>query len=197
VNRLQRALIRLVVDLRALGIRWALVGGWAVVARSQPRTTEDIDLVIAVSGDREAEQVAFSLLNRGYAYLPEKHALEQAEVGRLATARLQAPGEDEAGIVVDLLFASSGLEPEIVASAEPLEVLPGLVVPVARTGHLLAQKVLAGRELDARDARWLWEAADEGERQLARESLELITQRRYNRGKDLVAELARLLAPES
>jgi hypothetical protein len=196
VSRLQSALIHLVADLRALRLRWALVGGLAVSVRARPRTTEDLDVAIAVSGDREAEKVAFSLRNLGYQYLPE-HALEQKDVGRLATVRFFSQRPEGREVVVDLLFASSGIEPEIVAAAEPVEVLPGLVVPVARTGHLVALKVLAGRELDVRDARWLWEAADEGERQLARDSLLLITERRFNRGKDLLAELGRLLAGES
>jgi hypothetical protein len=196
VSRLESALIHLVADVRALRLRWALVGGLAVSVRARPRTTEDLDVVIAVSGDREAEKVAFSLRNLGYQYLPE-HALEQKDVARLATVRFFSQRPEGRNVVVDLLFASSGIEPEIVAAAEPVEVLPGLVIPVARTGHLVALKVLAGRELDVRDAHWLWEAADEGERQLARDSLVLITQRRFNRGKNLLAELARLLAGET
>jgi hypothetical protein len=192
VSRLQGALLRVVDDLRALRLGWALVGGIAVSVRTRPRTTEDLDIVIAVSGDREAEKVAFSFRNLGYQYLPE-HALEQKDVGRLATVRFVSPGEQEGGVVVDLLFASSGIEPEIVAGAEQEEILPGLVVPVARIGHLVALKVLAGREIDVRDARWLWKVANEAERRLTRDSLALITRRRFHRGKDLSAELARLI----
>lgn len=194
MNRLQSAFARLVADLRTLKLDWALVGGMAVTVRARPRTTEDLDVVIAVSSDREAERVAFSFHNLGYRYLPE-HALEQKDVGRLATVRFFAPGEEEQGnVIADLLFASSGIESEVVAAAEPEEILPGLIVPVALTGHLAALKVLAGRELDARDLRWLWEVADEEEKQRACDSLILITQRRFNRGKDLFAELTRLLA---
>jgi hypothetical protein len=193
VSRLESALTHLVADLDTLGLRWALVGGIAVSARSRPRTTEDLDVVLAVQSDREAEKAAFSLRRLGYFYLPEEHALEQEESERLMTVRLLAGESDARGIVVDLLFASSGIEPEIVAQAEPIEVLPGLVVPVARTGHLIALKVLAGREIDARDTRWLWEVADESERALAREALAEITQRGFNRRKDLPAELAKVL----
>lgn len=196
MSRYQSAFSRLVADLRALKLSWALVGGMAVSVRARPRTTEDIDVAIAVPGDREAEKVALSFRGLGYSYLPE-HALEQTEVGRLATVRLAFPGGEERGVVLDLLFASSGIEPEIVAAAGAEEVLPGIVIPVAQTGHLVALKVLAGRELDGRDARWLWKVADDGERQRARDSLALITQRRFNRGKDLPAELARLLAAEA
>ena len=197
MSRLQSAFTRLATDLRKLGLQWALVGGMAVTARARPRTTEDLDVVITVHSDREAEKVAFAFLNLGYLYLPEEHALEQENGGRLMTVRLLAPGREEQGIIVDLLFASSGIEPEIVAAAEPLEILPGVVVPVAKTGHLVAQKVLAGREIDVRDVRWLWEAADEAEKQRARDSLVLITQRRFNRGKDLFVEFGRILAGDT
>lgn len=193
MSLLESAFTRLVTDLQALRIRWALVGGLAVSVLAQPRTTEDLDVAIAVQSDREAEKVAFAFRGLGYLYLPE-HILEQQESERLATVRLVAPEGEEHGVIVDLLFASSGIEQEIVAAAEPIEVLPGVVVPVARAGHLVAMKVLAGREQDRRDVRWLWDAADDGERQLAREALAEIIRRRYHRGKDLFAELARLVA---
>ncbi len=47
---------------------------------------------------------------------------------------------------------SKGVENEIVDSAEQLEVLPGVVVRVARIGHLLALKILAGRLQDRADS---------------------------------------------
>jgi hypothetical protein len=87
VSLLESAFTRLVTDLRILRTRWALVGGLAVSARARPRTTEDLDVVIAVQSDREAENVAFAFRGLGYLYLPE-HALEQQESERLATVRL-------------------------------------------------------------------------------------------------------------
>lgn len=50
--------------------------------------------------------------------------------------------------MLDVLFASSGIESEVVGSAELLEVLPGLTVPVARIGHLIALKVLSRDDRD-------------------------------------------------
>ena len=44
---------------------------------------------------------------------------------------------------MDLLFASSGIEPEIVAAADWVESVLGLRVRVARRGHLLALKLLS------------------------------------------------------
>lgn len=192
------ALIRLEADLRAIRARWALVGGLAVSARAEPRTTRDIDVAIAVAGDREAEAVARQLTAaRGYRI--ETH-LEQEQTGRLATVRLLTP-EQTPGILADLLFASSGIEREVIAEADVLEVLPGFFAPVAKTGHLLALKVLAlrpenpqERPQDAADIRELLRVADREEIRRARDAIDLISRRGFDRGKDLGAEFERQLS---
>jgi len=191
VTDLEAALIRLDIDLLALGVRWALVGGWAVSLRGEPRTTRDLDVTIMVSNDREAEGIARDLGQRGYGFLPES-VLEQTDVHRLATVRFISPATPE-GCIVDLLFASSGIEPEVVAAASRLEVLPGLDVPVVQLGHLIALKVLAGRPQDLADLQSLRKYADDRDLKLARESLNLISRRGYDRGKDLLAEFSRLV----
>lgn len=133
LSRLEWSLRRVADDLNDLGRRWALVGGLAVSARTEPRFTRDIDLVVSVAGDADAERLAHDLQGRGYRV---RAIVEQEKVARLATARLVPAGEDEAGVVVDMLFGSSGIEPEIVSAAEMLEVGPGLRIPVAAIGHL-------------------------------------------------------------
>jgi hypothetical protein len=77
-----------------------------------------------------------------------------------------------------------------------LTVLPGLRVPIATHGHLLALKVLAGRDKDRMDARMLLQYAGESEVQQARDALDLIASRGFHRGKNLQAELVQLLSPE-
>ena len=62
--------------------------------------------------------------------------MEQDFTQRPATARLLPPGGTSNGIVADLLFASSGIEPELVRSATLIELLPGFVIPVATIAHL-------------------------------------------------------------
>lgn len=196
MTALEQALIRLSGDLQALGVRWALVGGMAVSFRAEPRTTQDVDVTIAVSGDREAERISRDLTMRGYRPLEVQPFLENAD-GRLNATRLLAPvaiGLETVG--VDLLFASSGIEEEVVAAAEVREVALGLYVPVARIGHLIALKVLAGRDKDRTDARSLLQRATPEDLQLARESLDRIERAGLHRGKDLQAELARLLVLE-
>jgi predicted nucleotidyltransferase len=123
--------------------------------------------------------------------------VEQEATKRLATARLSGlarPGE--ASVIVDLLFASSGIEPEVAQRAEVLTVLPGIEVPVARTGHLLTLKVLArseSRPQDESDIQALLKVMDTLERALAFEAARLNVSRGFARGKDLSSELTALL----
>lgn len=189
---LDPVLRRLVSDLDALGLRWALVGGLAVSARAEPRTTKDVDIVIAVSDDVGAERAVLELRQRGYGDAGQM--LEHDATGRLATMRMVAPSAREAAAVVDLIFASTGIEPEIVAAATLVEVLPGTAVFVASLGHLLAMKVLAGRMQDAADFVSLFRYASERDLADARAALVLITERRAHRRKDLVREFEALCA---
>jgi predicted nucleotidyltransferase len=195
LNPLEAALRRISEDLRASGRSWALIGGLAVSARAEPRTTRDVDLAVAVADDRQAEALIFHLQSRGYATVT---VLEQEAAGRLATVRLRPHLEGNLDVLVDLLFASSGIEPEIARMAEPLEILQGLSLPVARIGHLIALKLLARddrqRPQDLDDLRALLKEAGARDLAEAREALRLIAERGYNRGKDLMAEFDRLLS---
>jgi hypothetical protein len=192
LNRLEAGL-RGAAD--ALAARpWALVGGLAVSARCEPRFTRDIDLAVAVANDGEAEALVHSLLGSGYRVLA---TVEHEKRRRLATVRLGVGGEGPGGIVVDLLFASSGIEPEIASAATSLEVLPSLTVPVARVGDLIALKLLSRdtrRPQDEADLNALLPVADAAELARARESVQLITTRGFDRGRNLVADLTALLS---
>lgn len=192
--RLIRALRQASEELTAIGVPWALVGGLAVGTRAEPRFTRDVDLAVAVADDRAAEVLLSAMQGRGYKVLA---LVEQDRVGRLATARLSHPREGNPGVVLDLLLASSGVEPEIAAAAETLEVFPGLHVPVARLGHLLALKVLARddrrRPLDRVDLGVLLAVADETELARARQTLALIEARGFARNKALIPEFEALI----
>jgi len=180
---------RVAQDLRTLDVQWAIVGGIAMGAHGEPRFTRDLDVAAAVMDDRQAEVVVREMMARGYRVLA---VVEQTATGRLATVRLSPPGHPE-GPIVDLLFASSGIEQEVVAAAETLEVLPGLQSPVARLPHMLALKILSRdderRPQDRLDIHALLQRATSGEISAARESLSVVTNRGCNRGRDLQAGL--------
>jgi predicted nucleotidyltransferase len=166
---------------------WALVGGLAVSVRVEPRFTRDIDLAVAVKDDRAAEQLVADLTAAGFGL---RLTLEQQALGRLAAVRLLPPGEPEQGIVVDLLFTSCGIEPQICREAERVEVVPGLVVPIARSGHLVAMKLLAlapDRPQDAADLRGLIKTLTPDERERAIIAVREIERIGANRGKALSA----------
>ena len=173
-------------------VPWALIGGMAISARIEPRFTRDIALAVAVSDDNKAEALVNRFLHQGFSV---HMLLEQEATGRMATVRLRTPlGED--GPLVDLLFASCGIEPEVVAAAESIEVAAGLVVPVAQLGHLLAMKILARdderRPQDLVDIRNILNVAPQNEIERARGALSLIVERGYQRDKDLLRELEEL-----
>jgi Nucleotidyl transferase AbiEii toxin, Type IV TA system len=186
VTSVESALRRAVADLNALKARWALIGGLAVSARTIPRFTKDLDFVVAVADEGE-EDVVHRLQSRDYAPV---EVLEQDYVKRLSGVRLAHGGSD---VVVDLLFASSGIENEVVANADRLEVLPRLTVPVATTPHLIALKVLAGRNQDLTDLGYLIPSASPAELDTACEAVKLIQVRGFSRGQDVVADLETLI----
>ncbi|MDQ3177765.1 MAG: nucleotidyl transferase AbiEii/AbiGii toxin family protein [Actinomycetota bacterium] len=192
MNSVERSLIDAVGALRGVGARSALVGGLAVSARAEPRLTRDADFAVAVGSDEDAERVVRALIAEGYALLA---AVEQEAVGRLATVRLTR-ATDQHSTVTDLLFASSGIEPEIVDAAEDIEIVPGLVVPVATIGHLIATKLLArddrSRPTDADDLRALASRAEAVDWRQAEIAVALIAARGFARGRDLEASLTQL-----
>ena len=194
MTSLEAILRRIGADLTEAGVSFALIGGLAVSARAEPRFTRDADLAVALDSDAKAQALVHRLRLLGYGIAA---IVEQEAVGRLATVRLTDSPVPHAP-VVDLLFASSGIEAEIVAAAEPIEVLPRLTVPVAKSGHLIALKVLsrddATRPQDLVDLRTLLGTASNADLALARHALESITARGYDRGRDLVGAMNGLLA---
>jgi predicted nucleotidyltransferase len=197
VRHLAAALQRIAADLQLAGVGFAVVGGLAVSARTIPRFTRDVDLAIAVETDEDAERVVASLLTHGYRMLAQ---LEHLETKRFATARLVATSRaalDEDPPIIDLLFAAAGIEQEVVAAAEQLDLGSGLMAPVARIGHLLAMKLLSAdagrRPQDLVDVAVLLRAADDADIALARSSIALIDSRGCGRSKDLGAALAEAL----
>jgi predicted nucleotidyltransferase len=185
VTALETALRQICLDLTEAHASFALVGGLAVSARTEPRFTRDADIAVAVASDAEAESLTRDLRARGYRI---EALIEQDAVGRLATVRLTRSPEP-VGPVIDLLFASSEIEPEVVAEAHVIELLPKLHIRVATIGHLIALKVLARddvtRPQDRGDLRALLRVAAGADVTRARDALMLIVERGYHRGRDV------------
>jgi hypothetical protein len=143
---------------------------------------------VAVTDDRQAESIVANLKSSGYRI---GLILESEVEGRLATVRLISEGERE--IYIDLLFASSGIEREVVDRADPIELFPELIVKIASRPALIALKVLSAdiktRPQDVIDLSNLIKAASRDEISEAHELLGLISARKYNRDKNLREDL--------
>ncbi|MCL2449972.1 MAG: nucleotidyl transferase AbiEii/AbiGii toxin family protein, partial [Polyangiaceae bacterium] len=115
--------------------------------------------------------------------------------------RIAASGGSAHGVVVDLLFASSGIESEVARGAESLEILEGLRVPVARIGHLMALKLLARddrrRPQDLDDLRALLREASAVDLADAKQAVLAIESRGYHRERLLAESLDAFVREES
>jgi predicted nucleotidyltransferase len=181
-------------DLCALDGRCALVGGFAYGLHVEPRMTKDLDFAIGVNDDEEAEALMRALHRKGYQIA---QLLEHAELGRLSTLRLRLPQSTAATADVDLLFASCGIEPEIVNEAVEFVIAGIGAIRVARIGHLIAMKLLSesdDRPNDRADLRGLACVATKAELEAARHAVHLIQTRGFQRGRNLPTALERLVS---
>jgi len=188
--RPEDALAHAAAELRRRGQRFALVGGLAISVRGEVRATRDVDLAVAVADDSELEKLVADLAKAGYRPVA---TVEQEARRRLAVVRLESP----TGFRVDLLAASCGIEPEIVAAATPVQFEGAGAVPVAIAEDLLAMKLLAartGRARDWDDALGLLQVNPRLDLALVRQRSAQIAARGFARNEDLPSKLDTLLA---
>lgn len=189
------ALRMVATDLNRVGRPWALVGALGVSVHAEPRTTKDIDVAVALADGEELEHLITALEESGYG---KRKVLMQSEPTYQLGFRLLIPGPRAHRIPVDLLTSSCGIEPEIIKAAEIIELLPGVILPVACLGHLLAMKVLSqndwDRIRDKADIVALLARASSSDIAVAHEALTLITERGHNRGRALVSMLEHFLS---
>jgi len=176
-------------DLDEIGRAWALVGALALGVHARPRATLDADIALVVQDDADADRFARALQSRGYTVL---EAGVHPELGHFISLRVVGPVRAGGRLVVDFLLDTTGVEREIVASAERLAVTRDLRVPVASRSHLIAMKVLAEGEerlQDRVDLHELLQRATVADVEEARGAVRLIRERGHDRGKDLLATL--------
>ena len=184
------ALIEATRELAARNRRFALVGGLAVSIRSEVRFTRDVDIAVIVEDDVDAEGLIYEL--KASAFVPIV-TVENDAHSRLATVRLQSTKN----VIVALLFASSGIETEVVTRASNVKVTSELEIPVAATEELIAMKVLSmsdQRLQDHLDVQRLIQYAIDLDIDRIRHNLRLICERSYNRDQDLLAKFDRVLS---
>jgi hypothetical protein len=195
VSALESALEALLERLSDRGTRVAIVGGLAVSARTEPRFTRDADVCVSVDDDEQAESLVRALQAHGYRVLA---LVEQEVSARIATVRLVSPEAMDEGVALDLLFASSGIESEVIATADEMELFEGIRAAIASTASLIALKVLSRDDLtrpqDRMDLVALLAVASAEDVVEATRLLGLIQDRGFGRGRDLGALLDDLRA---
>lgn len=182
------ALAAAVQSLRSAKRAFALVGGLAVSVRAEVRFTRDVDLAVQVMDDADAEKLIFALKAEGYQPIA---TVEHQEQRRLSTIRLLSPH----GVKVNLLFASSGIELEIVQRASAVALPRAGEVPIAEAEELLAMKVLSMNEhrlQDRIDAQQLIACNPKLDFARVCDNLRRIRERGYARGEDLERKFAEL-----
>jgi len=126
-------------------VRYALIGGFAVILHGYVRGTKDIDLLV----DPAEENVR--ALKRALADLPDDAAAEigEGDVSRYTVVRVA----DE--VVIDLMASACGVRYEDLADGgiERFE-LEGTAIPVATKQSLIRMKQTV-RDSDAADVRFL------------------------------------------
>lgn len=129
---------------RECGVRYALIGGYAVAAWGEERATRDIDILCS-SGASGA--VMRALNQRQFQF---RHHLGDPddpieEVVRVAAGPVEDPAE------VDILFGIRESPPGILDRTRPVR-LEGLAVPTASPEDMIILKLLGGSARDLEDA---------------------------------------------
>jgi len=137
-------LVSLCKALNDEGVRYVLIGGFAVILHGFVRATKDIDLLV----DASAENI--QRLKRAMATLPDNaiNLIADDEVERYSVVRVA----DE--IVVDLMKSACGVSYEEAAPHIEARKVEGVEIPVADKALLIRTKNTA-RPSDASDVQFL------------------------------------------
>lgn len=186
MSSLSSAVKALVKDLTGLNIRYAFVGALALGARGRTRQTIDADIAISLSTDYNAQTLVDQLVFKGYGI----NNIYQ-DKGKIVLARLFSANQESQLVELDFLFERCGIENEVVATAEVMEIWPTLFAPIASMPSLLAMKArcqeLPERIQDKADlVNQLIPFATEKDISEARELIILMEQRGFNEGRDLL-----------
>lgn len=143
----QADLLRLCRELNALGARYLVLGGFAIIHYGMIRATEDIDLLI--EGSPENQQ----LVRKALATLPNQAILELGENEDMRNYGVIRVGDE---ITVDIMLAACGIGYEEASKQIQMVQINGVPVPFA-TPELLWRTKQTVREKDIPDRLFLRE----------------------------------------
>ncbi|HEX3988644.1 MAG TPA: nucleotidyltransferase [Verrucomicrobiae bacterium] len=141
----QADLANLCRELNQRGAKYMVIGGFAIIAAGLPRTTADVDLLVAADLDNEAKVYS------GLSTLPD-NAVRELQPGDLEQYGVIRVGDE---ILVDLMRSAGGIEyAEAVRDVVTRE-LSGVTIPFASPRLLWRMKAITHREKDAGDLAFL------------------------------------------
>ncbi|SRR5581483_3830732 len=127
--------------LRAEGVEYLLLGGWAVICHGYPRATHDLDIWIAISADN-ANRIVRTLRKFGFdVSLPTEIFLEEDKILRLGSA----PN------LIEIMTSASGVRFEECYRERLETTLDKEPVSLISLKHLRINKHAAGRLKDLAD----------------------------------------------
>lgn len=142
---LEAALVEVTSLLDLLQLPYMLIGGLAVAAWGEPRTTLDIDVSIWI----ESEELEATL-----ARLCQRVRPLPADPVAFAREHRVLPAETSQHVRADFVLAALPQEREALRRAQPRQIA-GRTVMVASVEDLILMKLISEREKDLEDARRL------------------------------------------
>jgi len=136
----------LLAEFVRCGVRFALIGGYAVGHHAKPRATKDLDLLISAEGDNLARvAAALSSFGAPASVVEAARSLGPTEVVYLGVAPVR----------IDILRSVDGIDAEAaIRRADRVEV-GGLAIAVIGLDDLIANKRAADRLQDRADVEML------------------------------------------
>jgi len=145
---------RLVVELEAAGVGYAVCGGWAMALLGAPRATNDIDLLVLAPQIETAKRAAERL---GYTIEAKPMTFRDGAIDIRRVSK-PAPGWSDDVLSLDLLLVTPQIE-AVWKSRQRVRADFGEFWVVSREG-LLRLKEISGRARDLADIERLAELAD-------------------------------------
>lgn len=134
-------LVLLCRRLNEVGANYVVVGGFAIIQAGLPRTTGDIDLVVATDAENEAR------VFEGLAVLPDR-AVQQLAAGDVAKYIVVRVADE---IVVDLMRSAAGIDFAEAAKDMIVREVQGVPIPFASPRLLWRMKARTHRAKDQGD----------------------------------------------
>jgi predicted nucleotidyltransferase len=126
--------------LNSKGVKYLVIGGYAVGYHGYPRATADIDVWIARTQDN-AQKVTSALREFGFSQASEKQFLEPKRIIRMGRPPFR----------IEVLTDASGVEFETCFASKIVDEIDGVSVNIIALDDLRANKKATGRHKDLAD----------------------------------------------